>query len=304
MSMTLTNAKTYIARVAGAQGDANKLALAGDAILATAEKWSKLHSWDWLKKDNANTYTMAGTVAVDTLTVTVTSTAGLNVGQGISGGGLAAGATIESITSLTVFVLSSAATTGAQTFTLAAYIPILIGVRDYFLPADFADFYSARLLTSKRPLEIIRDREADRKVPDQEATQVMTGLGPSSPGGGAGFTAADQRPRMKAYMAPDVNESMLLKYYRSINGAADPIDIPDDLIYTFLDDCKVWFLSQLNSNDPRIDILGGLSRRNVQNAISDDEDIPDEDVRMKSSMEVEGDRWTTRGYPLDNWSGF
>lgn len=303
--MTLTNAKTYIARVAGAQNDANKLALAGDAILATAEKWSKRHAWDWLKKDNAQTYTMSGTVAdagggVGTV-VTVTSTAGLNVGQGVTGGGLAAGATIASITSLTVFVLSSNATAGAQSFTMAAYIPILVGVRDYYLPADFSDFYSARLLTSKRPLEIIRDREADRKVADQEAAQVMTGLGPNSPGSGSGFSAADQRPRMKAYMAPDTAENLLLKYYRNINGAADPIDIPDDLIYTFLDDCKVWFLSQLNANDPRIDILGGLSNRNVAMAVTDDEDISDEDVRMKSQMEVYGDRLVMRGYPIDPW---
>jgi len=298
--VTLANAKIYIARVAGAQGDANKLALAGDAILATAEKWSKM-TWEYLKKDNAVTRSVVGTVAGDTVTVTVTSTAGLNVGQGISGGGLAAGATVSSITSLTVFVLSSAASTGSQTFTVAAYIPILVGVRDYYLPHDFSDFYSARLLTSKRTLEIIRDREADRKVVDQESTQVMTGLGPSSPGSGSGFTAADQRARMKAYMAPDVAENLLLKYYRNIDGAADPVDVPDDLIYTFLDDCKVWFLSQLNSSDPRIDILGGLSSRNVSAANADDQEIQDEDVRMKSSMEVYGDRLVMRSYPIDPW---
>lgn len=298
--MTLANAKIYIARVAGAQGDANKLALAGDAILATAEKWSKM-TWEFLKKDNAVTRTVTGTVAVDTLTVTVASTAGLNVGQGISGGGLAAGATIASITSLTVFVLSSAASTGAQSFTVAAYIPIRVGVREYYLPHDFSDFYSARLLTSKRPLEIIRDREADRKVADQESTQVMTGLGPASPGSGSGFTAADQRARMKAYMSPDVAENMLLKYYRNIDGAADPVDLPDELLYTFLDDCKVWFLSQLNSNDPRIDILGGLASRNTNSANADDQEIQDEDVRMKSSMEVYGDRLVMRSYPVDPW---
>jgi len=302
--VTLANAKIYIARVAGAQGDANKLALAGDAILATAEKWSKM-TWEFLKKDNAVTRSVTGTVAdagggVGTV-VTVASTAGLNVGQGVSGGGLAAGATIASITSLTVFTLSSNATMGSQAFTMAAYIPILVGVRDYYLPHDFSDFYSARILTSKRTMEIIRDREADRKVVDQESTQVLTGIGPSSPGSGSGFTAADQRARMKAYMAPDVAENMLLKYYRNIDGAADPIDIPDDLLYTFLDDCKVWFLSQLNSNDPRIDILGGLASRNTTAANADDQEIQDEDVRMKSSMEVYGDRLVQRSYPIDPW---
>lgn len=301
--MTLTAAKTYIARVVGAQGDANRLALAGDAIAATAEKWTKKHQWDWLKKDNANTKSLAGTVAGDLVTVTVTSTAGLNVGQGISGGGLAAGATIASITSTTVFVLSASATIGAQTFTLAAYIPILVGVSYYYLPSDFSDYYSARLLTSKRDLEIIRDREWDRKQTDQESTTTAVAIGPASPGSGAGFTAADQRLRTRIYGVPGTAENLLLRYYRAINGIADPIDIPDDLIYTFLDDAKVWFLSQLNSNDPRIDILGGLANRNLNNAIDYDENIADEDIRMKSQMEVYGDRYTTRGYPLDPWGG-
>ena len=305
--MTLSNAKIYIARVAGAQGDTNKLALAGDAILATAEKWSKM-TWEYLKKDNAVTRTITGTVAdagggVGTV-VTVTSTAGLNVGQAVTvTDDLSAvtATTVASITSLTVFTLAASVSSGTVSVVLAAYIPILVGVRDYYLPHDFSDFYSARLLTSKRTLEIIRDREADRKVADQESTQVMTGLGPSSPGSGSGFTAADQRARMKAYMAPDVAENLLLKYYRNIDGAADPVDVPDDLIYTFLDDCKVWFLSQLNSSDPRIDILGGLSSRNVSAANADDQEIQDEDVRMKSSMEVYGDRLVMRSYPIDPW---
>lgn len=301
MSMTLTNAKIAIARVAGAQNDANKLALAADAIAAVAEKWSKMN-WDYLKKDNAYTYTLAGTVSGGT-TVTVSDTAGLNVGQGISGGGLAAGATIQSITSKTVFILSSAATTGAQTFTLAAYIPVQVGTEYVYLPSDFADFYSARLLTNKRYLEILRDREADRKVTDQESMQATVAIGPASPGSGSGFTAADQRPRARLYFKSDTAENLLLKYYRQIVATADPIDVPDDLLMTFIDDCKVWFMAQLNAGDPRLDVLSSLANRARNDAFAADQEQPDEDIRIKSSMEVYGDKYTTRGYPLDFWGG-
>ena len=303
--MTRSNAKIYIARVVGGQDSTGRLALADDAINATAEKWTKKWTWDFLKKDNANTRSLSGTVAdagggVGTV-VTVTSTSGLNVTQGITGGGLSAGATVSSITSLTVFVLSSNATAGAQTFTLAAYIPVRVGVANYYLPHDFWDFYTARLLTSKRTLEIMRDREVDRKDPDQESQQVTVAIGQASSGSGSGFTAADQRQRARLIGLPDTAENLLLKYYRAIDGTADPIDVPDDLIYTFLDDCKVWFLSQLNSNDPRIDILGSLSNRNVNDAIANDQENPDEEVRMKSQMETAANRWITRGYPFDSW---
>lgn len=303
--MTRTNAKIYISRVVGGQDSPGRIALADDAIVATAEKWTKKWTWDFLKKDNANTRSLAGTVAdagggVGTV-VTVASTAGLNVGQGVSGGGLAAGATISSITSLTVFVLSSNATSGSQTFTFAAYIPVRVGIAYYYLPHDFFDFYSARLLTSKRTLEIMRDREVDRKDPDQESQQVTVAIGPASPGSGSGFTAADQRQRARLIGLPDTAENLFLKYYRAMDGAADPIDIPDDLLYTFLDDCKVWFLSQLNSNDPRVDILGSLSNRSINDAIANDAENPDEEVRMKSQMEVSANKWITRGYPFDSW---
>lgn len=65
--------------------------------------------------------TPSGTLASGSPNVTVASTTGLGVGQTVTGTGVPAGATIASITSATVFVLSANATaTGAQSLTIAA----------------------------------------------------------------------------------------------------------------------------------------------------------------------------------------
>jgi hypothetical protein len=71
-------------------------------------------------QDGGGVVTLAGVVLNSTTSVTVTSTAGLSVGQTVAGAGVPAGATIASITSGTVFVLSAAATTSSASGTYTA----------------------------------------------------------------------------------------------------------------------------------------------------------------------------------------
>lgn len=54
MSMSFTNAKTYVARVIGGQNDANLLAWAADSIQASIQDWNTGHDWSYLLMDNAS----------------------------------------------------------------------------------------------------------------------------------------------------------------------------------------------------------------------------------------------------------
>jgi hypothetical protein len=280
--MLLTDAKTYIARVIGGQGDSNVLALAADAILATASKWNLAHNWEYLRKDNSTTRSMTITVSGG-VTCTVTSTAGLNVGQSFVDSGSTT-ATISSITSTTVFVASTTVVTGTATF--AAYVPVISGTSNYFFPADFSDLYGARLLTTKRVLDVVRLREVNREVTDQAANGASEAILFSPGGTGSGWTAADQRARFRIVGIPGTTEFLHLDYYRKIDGSASTLDFPDEFVYPFLDDCKAWLLRQKNSNDPRADILAGLAAQGLKDAIDFDSGIDDEDVRIKSQFET------------------
>lgn len=286
--MTLTNAKTYIARVIGGAGDSNILALAADAILVKAEEWSRKNKWEWLRKDNSQTRTITGTVTGGT-TVTVTSTAGLNVGQVITLTDSAAAVhnhTVASITSTTVFEQSASSANGACSIVLAAYIPVIAGTDTYYLPHDYNDLYGARLLTSKRDLKVVRLREVNRTILDQSSQSYTDAIIPGIGGSGSGWTAADPRDKCRLVGIPDTTEFLHLDYYRSIDGTASVIDVHEDVLYLFLDDCKSWLVRQKNAQDPRADILEGLVQRGIREAIASDKSLDDEDIRMKSQFEV------------------
>ena len=231
MSMSLSDAKTHIARVIGGQNDANVLALAADAIKATAAKWDNRHDWAFLLKDNYN-----------------------------------------------------------------APITVTAGVSDYDAPADFKTPYSAILTTTKRTLQYIRQRHYDRLTADQSSER---GTYRYTLFNSSGWTAADQTQRIRLIFTPDTNDSLLLRYYRRINPTADPVDVDDAFLYTFLDDCKVWLVAQKNANDPRIQVLASLAERALADAIeTDDNEAEDEEIALKSQYEMflEGDVQSRAGY--------
>lgn len=234
MSMALADAKVYIARVIGGQNDAGILALAADAIKATATKWDNRHDWGFLLKDNYN-----------------------------------------------------------------APITVTAGVSDYAAPADFKNPYSALLTTTKRPLGYIRQRQYDRLTADQSSqrgTYAYTLFNSS------GFTASDQTQYIRLIFTPDTADSLLLRYYRRISPTADPVDVDDAYLYTFLDDCKVWLVAQKNANDPRLQALVALSERALADAISTDQDeTEDEDIRLISQAEMFG--LGSSEYPDDYFPG-
>jgi len=292
MSMTLASAKIEVARIAGVGGDQNKLALAGSAIRATARAWSNKHNWEFLRKDNSHTRiitacSLANTV-VDLSNATPASTAGLNVGQTVTGTG-GVNTTITAITSTTTFTVTATAVTNANIdLTFGAYIPVIAGVQHYYAPYDFKDLYGARLLSSLYALKVIRRREVNRKFDYQDSVSYANSIEVAPPGDGTGFVAADQRPRFRISGIPSTSENMLVDYYRAIDGNADPVDMVDDFLDAFLSGAKVRLLKYLNSNDPRLDMLEGLAARELADAISTDNTIDDEEPRMKSQFEVSG----------------
>lgn len=306
MAMTLTSAKTEIAKVIGGQNDANVIALAATAVLAVAEKWSRMR-WRYLRKDNSQTRTLTGTVGGSPFTtVTLSSTSGINVGQSVTvTDSLAAvtTTTVASITSATVIVLTAGATAaGSASLVFAAYIPVIAGTDIYYAPHDYASGYSMRLLTSEQTLSYVEPREVDRKVPNQTTQGFPGAYTDDGYGTGTGFDAADQRHRLRIIGVPSTTENAKLTYYRNIDGTASTIDVPNELLYMFLDDCKCWLLAQKNANDPRLEVMMALIARQIKQALSDDkESSEDADVRLISEYELM--QYRTFNHTLDQYPG-
>lgn len=305
MSMTLTDAKTYVAKIKGLQNDSNALTLAGEAIAATYRKWNRLKNWDWLLKDTSSSTSVTGvTATASSATVSAPSTGALdfvNVGQTVTISSddtatLAADTTVSSITrnsngnvsSITLSASFGGSTDTDSTLTFSADIPIIDGTQEYNLPLDFSHPYGARMtVTNKGPLTYIRYREWNRKTMDQSIEGVPRYYTLYNPISGAtqGYT------RLRLFDVPGADDTLRLQYYRTLNSTATNIDIEDDHLYTFLDDARVQFLMVKDSDDPRLPALMKKVMNELQLSMSSDEEVSeDEDVRMIAQDEVWSER--------------
>lgn len=170
MSMSLTDAKTYVSAIVGGVGTGSIQSQAADAIKAAAGIWSR-HRWNYLRKSNAN-----------------------------------------------------------------SPITVSVNVANYALPADFAHPYTARLVTLQQPLTYIKARYWDKAVGDQTVTGwpwLYTIDNPS------GWTAGVPTYYFTLFQTPSTADTLILRYYRKIDGAADPVDVPDEYLYDFLDTARV-----------------------------------------------------------------
>lgn len=293
MAMTLTAAKSYVAKIIAGQNDANLLAAAGDAINATYAKWEGIKDWTFLLKDTSETTSVAScVVAVDGLTVTNATVGALNAvnkGQTVTGyaggsGTITIASITEGSTGVTAFTLSSAVTPGTYTLTFSADIVVTANQQRYNLPLDFSKPYLAYLSVLKVTLEYIKKRELYRKVTDPALagyTSFYTTFRPHS------FNSSSQHTHMDLFRVPSAADLLRLLYYRGFNTTDTNIDIPDTYLYVFLDDARVHLVKQKADNDPRLPVLIADVETGIARCIADDEvETEDEDLRLQSQMEM------------------
>jgi hypothetical protein len=302
MSMTLTAAKAYVAKIMGLHNDTNALTIAADAIEATYRKWATLSYWNWTLKDTVAGFTVT-TCTVNAGAKTLTpATAGdldgvnLNVEVALSTNSWSVpdGTTVVSYSRdssghIVLVTLSDTPTggTGTASATFAGDIPLVAGVQEYNPPTDFESPYAARLVANPRLLTYIKYREWNKKVADhtqQGTPECYTVYNPISSG-------TQRFKRLRVFRIPSTADTLHLQYYRTLDTDSAVIDIWDDYLYVFLDDARMQFLMQKNADDSRLPALMKTVDAALTRVIADDmEQCEDEDVRLMSQMEAPPDR--------------
>jgi hypothetical protein len=58
--------------------------------------------------------------------------------------------------------------------------------------------------------------------------------------------------KLQLYPTPQANGTALLRYYRSINGSATSVDVPQRYLRTFLDMARIHLMMTHDSTNPRL----------------------------------------------------
>jgi hypothetical protein len=290
VAITYTNAQTYVSRILGASGDTVQLAAAADAILAAIQAWNLQHDFSFLLMDTSNGFSVASsTIAVDTITVTTSVAngfAGVNVGQTVTGTGVSADTTVESITSTTVIVLSQAATPATVTLTFSADIPMIGGTDTYNLPTPFGRPYSARLLANDRSLEFKEQREIDRSFWTQSNAQIPAYYNLFNT---SSFTTGRQNGKIRLFPTPSGSDTLRVRYYRPIaepSAGSDNLDVPDVYVYALLEFARYVYLKDHDAESIRMQETKESAYRQLAQVMARDEQgTEDKDMALIPQME-------------------
>lgn len=304
MSMTTVNARIYIARVLGGSQTPEMIDRADEALRRGYSDWQTMRNWDFLLKDNSLTIPVTGCNAVGASASVNAPTSGafdfVNVGQGvtISAGTatLAAGTTVLSFTrnsdgTIASIVLSNSfggTTNAAATLTFSAYMHIASGTNDFNLPNDCFEPYSARFITaSHRPLSYKRQRDWDRTQWDQTVPGTpaeYTQYNPYSE-----VTQNHGTMHLKFDVVPNLADDLFLRYYRKFIVDGTYVDMHDKFLYAFLDYCRAMALSAKRAQENPAEFMAEQKDQMAKSGESEEE-IEDEDVRMKSQYEAGASR--------------
>jgi len=301
--MTLVNAKRYIADIVGGRASQETLDAAGEAILRGYSDWEEKKFWIWLRKDTSSTTAVTGVTATAASAIVNAPSTGafnfVNIGQTvtISAGTatLAADTTVSSYTrdasgNVATITLSNAfggTTNTNATLTFSADIPIIIGTNEYNLPLDYNVGATAKFFAVQKRMLIWRTQEYwDRVQPDetlQGQASEFTTYNPVSE-----LTQNYGDTRLRFDRIPDSTDTMRLRYYRKFNTTATSIDIPDALLYKFLDYCRSLLLEAKRAKDSPGEYRDSVIDSMEQAAIGDDERNTENDVDecIKSQHEM------------------
>jgi hypothetical protein len=80
-----------------------------------------------------------------------------------------------------------------------------------------------------------------------------------------------------------------MQYYRAFDKLADPLDIPETIMYKFLDYAQWRLLEKKTAHDDRLPQIEKMAIGSLAQAMADDEEeSEDEDTCLKSQMEMFG----------------
>lgn len=276
MSMTRLQAKQYIARALGAEGNTTQLAAAQDALFASIEEWNLRRNWNFLRMDTADGFSVLLCTSDGLTPATITTTtpngfAGVNIGQTVTNSASAT-STVASITSTTVIVLAGALATGSGTMRFSADIPIRVGFDTYNLPSPFKQPLVCRIVSgNERTLDWLDMRTIDKMFQNQQLTQlpVFYNLFNQST-----FTETRQNGKIRFFPVPDSIENARVRYFRPISqpsGDGVNLDLPDRYIYAMLELGRWHYLKNHDSETERLSQTYGKAKELFQWCASDDE---------------------------------
>lgn len=306
--MTLTNADIYISRILGGSGDTGILAQARDALKSGFEELLHRNNWTYLRQDTSLSFDVAlCTPEVGTALVTTTTNGFKNVLVGMTvtdtNSEIPAGTKVASITDNLNLVLDTAGTGTTQgTITFGGTIPIKDGVEYYNLPSAFWKPMSARLTgTRKDELTYIPPGTYDAISYDQtvKGTVVAYTIYNSDIFDASGT----QQTKIRFIRVPGADDTCLLRYYRLptfSSTASDPVDVPDEYLYTFLDVARIHLLRSKDAASRRLPILIRDVEQRIARAISADrEEGGDAQTDRFNTPNEIGNRYFNRIWPTN-----
>ena len=312
MSMTRADAKNYIARVLSAVQSQQAQIWAEESIQRAFTDFQLARNWEFLLKDTSNTRVI-GSISYQTSVKTYTVAYagqfdGLNIGQTLYSSAFADGQNVisdiayDTTGRITAFTLTDFpySTTISQT-TCTDDIVIVPGQEEYNLPPDFYAPATTRILgDAGYKIDYIRNGLWYRAAvaPDTRgAVDFYSLFNPhSSATTGNGIT------RMRLRYPPSDSGVIRMEYFRVFDKDSDPLDIPDDFLYKFLDYCRALILEvRRAAEEPSVyaqRALAGLSSA----AMADSEIVDDEELGLQSQMSVyAGNRrlWSNGAYDAE-----
>lgn len=301
MSITRTNAKKYLAKAIGAAINSEVLAMAEEALQRGFSDWQSAKNWYFLLKDTTGGFTVASCSTTNgNPAISAPSSGafdGVNIGVTVTGSNIPANTTVLSYTrntngTIATITLSNApSSTSSVTLTFSGDIPFLVGTQDYNLPTDFYDPYHLRMTEKRLPLDYIQYRYWNMKLTDHTIRGLPVAYTVYNP-----VSAETQnygQYRVRLFRIPngatdgDHYDTGTLQYYRTFNFDSDPLDIPNEYLYKFLDYCQWLLLMKKNAEDGRLGAFQELAQTALQAAMTSDEDLAEEEGqhRMISQME-------------------
>lgn len=304
MSITRANARIYVAGILGGARSPQLTAAAEEAILRSFEDWQAAKFWRFLLKDTSLGFRVSGCNCTSGSAVinapTTSAFDAVNVGVTVTVGGgetvtLPANTTVSSYTRNTDGTIASITLSNPfggtnDTSTVLIFsgnIPLIIGTDEYNAPPDFFSFYDGRTLSNKRKVYFIEYRDWNRAVIDHTVrglVEAVTVFNPSSD-----LTQNFGTKRLKVFRNPSVNDTLYMQYYREFNSLADPLDIPEDIKYKFLDYARWRLLESKTAHDDRLPQIEKMALGSLAQAVAnDEEETEDQETAIISQQEVFG----------------
>ena len=314
MSISRTDARTYVSRIIGGANDPKVVDMAEEAIVRGMSDWQTAKDWEDTLKDTSIGFAVAGVTTNSATLPPLTAAAfdGVIIGVTVTVSGnsatLTAGTTVASYTRNTDGTIATITLTnsvlnavGAYTMTFGADIPILVGVQDYNVPTDFWRPYMARLTSRAQwPIEFIRPRYWNRRTLSSdvagvvEAYTIFNAYSPNTQNYGT--------RRLRVYRIPSATDVLRLTYYRRLNATSDPLDMAEVHLYKFLDLCRSILLDTKRAQDDPDRYIKKANSGLANSMVADEEISEDEDKRLISQMEM-GDAqrplWTNGAFNPD-----